>query len=115
MDLGYALTVHKSQGSEYDRVFFITHGSQSNMFFRELLYTAITRAAKELYVICEPNFFLKGITTQRVPGNTLEEKIESFDRTMKMSKTGSAERPIKTHLLVDMNERMENAMAERTA
>lgn len=115
MDLGYALTVHKSQGSEYDRVFFITHGSQSNMFFRELLYTAITRAAKELYVICEPNFFLKGITTQRVPGNTLEEKIESFDRTMKMSKTGSAERPIKTHLLVDMEERMHNAVSSAQA
>jgi len=101
MDLGYALTVHKSQGSEYRRVFFITHASQSNMWFRELLYTAVTRAAEELYVICEPNFFVKGVVTQRVPGNTLEEKIASFDRNMQMSKNGSSELPQKTHLLVD--------------
>jgi ATP-dependent exoDNAse (exonuclease V) alpha subunit len=110
MDLGYALTVHKSQGSEYDRVFFITHTSQANMFYRELLYTGITRAAKELYVICEPNFFVKGIVTQRVPGNTLEEKIASFDRTMQMSKNGSAELPKKTHLLVDYEENYANAV-----
>lgn len=101
MDLAYALTVHKSQGSEYPRVFLITHGSQANMFFRELLYTGVTRAAKELYVICEPNFFVKGVVTQRVPGNTLEDKIASFDRTMKLGKHGTAELPLGMEMLVD--------------
>src|SRR3546814_13103565 len=43
LDLGYAMTVHKSQGSEYRRVYFITHASQSNMLFRELIYTAVDR------------------------------------------------------------------------
>ena len=100
LDLGYAITVHKSQGSEYNRVFFITHHTQAIMWYRELLYTAVTRAAKELYVICESNFFVKGIVTQRIPGDTLEEKIISFNRTLELSKTGKDEIPLRCDLLV---------------
>jgi exodeoxyribonuclease V alpha subunit len=76
--LGYALTVHKAQGSEWRRVFFICHSSHATMLQRELIYTAITRAREELYVICEPETFVKGIQGQRVKGNTLEEKAEFF-------------------------------------
>lgn len=80
LDLAYAITVHKSQGSEYRRVFFITHKSQATMLYRELIYTAITRAKEELYIICEPNMFVKGINTQRYPGRTIREKIDAFNR-----------------------------------
>lgn len=49
-DYGYAITVHKSQGSEWDRVILADDGMQAgNADFRKLwLYTAITRAKKEL-------------------------------------------------------------------
>jgi len=76
--LGYALTVHKSQGSEFRKVFVCLHHTHSKMLSRELLYTAVTRAREELYIICEPDSFVKGIETQRVKGNTLEEKAEYF-------------------------------------
>lgn len=76
--LGYALTVHKSQGSEWRKVFFVTHQSHATMLQRELLYTAVTRAREELYCICEPETFMKGITSQRVKGDTLQEKAEYF-------------------------------------
>lgn len=76
--LGYALTVHKSQGSEWRKVFFICHQSHATMLQRELLYTAVTRAREELYIICEPETFVKGIISQRVKGDTLEEKAEVF-------------------------------------
>lgn len=76
--LGYALTVHKSQGSEWRKVFFVVHQSHATMIQRELLYTAVTRAREELYIICEPETFVKGITSQRVKGNTLTEKAEFF-------------------------------------
>ena len=99
MDLAYAITVHKSQGSEYDKVFFITHASQSNMLCRELLYTAVTRAAKELYIICEPNMFLKGIVSQRVPGKDLAEKVAEFERQLQLTKQGTMEIPLKPELL----------------
>jgi exodeoxyribonuclease V alpha subunit len=76
--LGYALTVHKAQGSEWRKVFLCIHQSHATMTSRELLYTAVTRAREELYVICEPDTFVKGILSQRVKGNTLEEKAEYF-------------------------------------
>ena len=78
MLLGYCLTVHKSQGSEWRKVFFVCHQSHATMLQRELLYTAVTRAKEELYVICEPETFTKGIQSQRVKGDTLAEKAEFF-------------------------------------
>ena len=76
--LGYCLTVHKSQGSEWRRVFLCLHHSHSTMIQRELLYTAVTRAREELYIICEESTFVKGIESQKVKGNTLAEKAEWF-------------------------------------
>jgi len=76
--LSYTLTVHKSQGSEWKRVFLILHSSHNTMIQRELLYTACTRAREMLYVICEPDSFMKGILGQRIKGNTLKEKAEFF-------------------------------------
>lgn len=76
--LGYCLTVHKSQGSEWRRVFFITHQSHNTMLQRELIYTAVTRAREDLFVICEPELFIRGIQSQRVKGDTLAEKAEFF-------------------------------------
>lgn len=76
--LSYALTVHKSQGSEWQRVFVLLHQSHNTMIQRELLYTAITRAKQELYVICEPDHFEKGVINQKIKGTTLAEKAEYF-------------------------------------
>jgi exodeoxyribonuclease V alpha subunit len=78
MSLGYCLTVHKSQGSEWRKVFFVAHQSHATMLQRELLYTAVTRAKEELYIICEPETFTNGIKSQKVKGNTLTEKAEYF-------------------------------------
>jgi exodeoxyribonuclease V alpha subunit len=79
--LGYVLTVHKSQGSEWRKVFLILHQSHNIMLQRELLYTACTRPREELYIICEPNSFEKGILSQRIKGNTLAEKAEYLKLT----------------------------------
>lgn len=76
--LGYALTIHKAQGSEWRKVFLVLHQSHATMLQRELLYTAVTRAKEELYVICEPESFVNGIRSQRIKGNTLAEKAEFF-------------------------------------
>lgn len=76
--LGYAITVHKSQGSEWSKVFLCFHHSHSMMIQRELLYTAVTRAKEELFCICEPDTFEKGIKRQRIKGNTWQEKAVYF-------------------------------------
>lgn len=49
--LAYALTVHKSQGSEWDWVVVICHSTHDRMWSRQLLYTAVTRAKKGVMLI----------------------------------------------------------------
>ena len=51
LTLAYAMTVHKSQGSEYPAVILPTHTTHYPMLQRNLLYTAITRAKKLLVVV----------------------------------------------------------------
>jgi exodeoxyribonuclease V alpha subunit len=53
LDHGYALTVHKSQGSEFDEVLLLLPDSACPIFTRELLYTAVSRARRSV-VLCGP-------------------------------------------------------------
>ena len=46
LDLAYAITIHKSQGSEFDVVILPITYQHYNMLFRNLIYTGITRAKK---------------------------------------------------------------------
>ena len=93
----YALTVHKSQGSEWRKVYCIFHHSHAAMVSRELLYTAVTRAREELYVIFEPQragkggTFGKGIATARLKGLTWQQKADFFK--------GLSEKELKSGLL----------------
>jgi ATP-dependent exoDNAse (exonuclease V) alpha subunit len=75
---GYAITVHKAQGSEWDKVFLIMHQSYATMNSRELLYTAVTRAKQFLHIIAERDTFFKGVKSQRIKGNTVAEKAKFF-------------------------------------
>jgi exodeoxyribonuclease V alpha subunit len=49
-ETAYAMTVHKSQGSEFDRVLLLLPDRESPVLSRELFYTAITRARKRVEV-----------------------------------------------------------------
>ena len=49
--LGYAITVHKSQGGEYDSVILPLCEYNQNMFTRNLLYTAISRAKQQMILV----------------------------------------------------------------
>jgi len=51
LELAYAVTVHKSQGSEYDYVILPLMDIPSKLMYRNLLYTAVTRAKKMLIVV----------------------------------------------------------------
>ncbi len=51
LELAYAITVHKSQGSEYDAVVLPILGGYDKLYFRNLLYTAVTRAKKLLVLV----------------------------------------------------------------
>ena len=49
--LSYAITIHKSQGSEFDAVVIPLTGGNPAMLNRNLLYTAVTRAKKMVVIV----------------------------------------------------------------
>jgi len=53
LELAYAISVHKSQGSEFDYVYLIIPKRDSHLLSMELLYTAITRAQKHLTIFIQ--------------------------------------------------------------
>lgn len=53
IELGYVISVHKAQGSEFSRVYFILPKKSSALLSMELLYTAITRAQNHLTIFAQ--------------------------------------------------------------
>lgn len=49
--LSYAISVHKSQGSEYDNVVVVIPSNMKRMMYNKLIYTAVTRAKKSLILV----------------------------------------------------------------
>lgn len=62
----YAITIHKAQGSEFPLVILALTRHNYLMLRRNLLYTAITRAAKNLVLVGQPEAFAMALHT---PGN----------------------------------------------
>lgn len=71
LELAYAITVHKSQGSEFPAVIFSIVGVSNKLYYRNLLYTAVTRAKEILVIIGTPEM--------------LETMIENNRRTLRYS------------------------------
>ena len=65
LDLSYAITVHKSQGSEYKAVVIPIHSGSPMLFNRNLLYTAITRAKSLVVIIGIPETLYKMVDNNR--------------------------------------------------
>jgi exodeoxyribonuclease V alpha subunit len=51
VDTVYAMTVHKSQGSQFHTVAFLLPSADSRLLTRELLYTAVSRAQERLILV----------------------------------------------------------------
>lgn len=49
----YAISIHKSQGSEFDTIMIPISHEYGKMLYQKLIYTAVTRAKKKLYVVGE--------------------------------------------------------------
>jgi len=77
--LGYVLTVHKAQGSEWRKVFIILFKDFAVSLYRELFYTAATRARTKVTLIATRQVIEKSIKNQRIKGNTLADKLEYFN------------------------------------
>ena len=68
--------VHKSQGSEYQIVYFIISRNNMHMLNKKLIYTAISRAKVKLTIIGDESVFIQGINHSMKKRNTsLVEKL----------------------------------------
>ena len=61
LNLAYAISIHKSQGSEYKVVILPIYKSYSIMLKRKLIYTAVTRAKEKLIIIGDIEAFYQGL------------------------------------------------------
>jgi exodeoxyribonuclease V alpha subunit len=58
----YAMTIHKSQGSEFDEVVVVLPAEDNRILSRELIYTAVTRAKKSVTVGAKRQVFTQALT-----------------------------------------------------
>ena len=74
---GYVISVHKSQGSEFDTVIIITSNQHKRMLYKKLIYTAVTRAKRKLIIIGQQEAFKYAIlnNAEHNRKTTLLEKI----------------------------------------
>ena len=72
----YVITVHKSQGSEFNQVNLLLPKKETPILSKELIYTAITRARTKFSLYGSIEMFVKGASrkTQRFTG--LRDKLE---------------------------------------
>ncbi len=59
LDLSYAISIHKSQGSEFDNVIIVLAGGPPMLYTRNLLYTAVTRAKRKLWIVGKPSALMQ--------------------------------------------------------
>ncbi|WP_084978556.1 exodeoxyribonuclease V subunit alpha [Nocardia seriolae] len=70
----YAMTIHRSQGSQYDTVSVVLPGPESTLLTRELLYTAITRARRHVRVLGTEESICSGIARRVLRASGLRNR-----------------------------------------
>jgi len=73
-DYAYCMTVHKSQGSEFENIILVLP-EKPDYITRELIYTAITRARKTVYIIGDTDNLIKGIMKRTFRLSGIKEKL----------------------------------------
>ena len=83
LELAYAITIHKAQGSEYPAVIIPLLQGPRQLYYRNLLYTAVTRARKCVTVIGNESVFQEMIhnTNQQNRNTSLAERIRELNES----------------------------------
>jgi exodeoxyribonuclease V alpha subunit len=79
LELAYAITVHKSQGCEFDTVIMPVYGGPPMLMTRNMLYTAVTRAKKQVYLIGKPAALYTMIRNRRT-----DERHTGLDHRLRL-------------------------------
>lgn len=80
LELAYAMTIHKSQGSEFECVILPLLDTPSKLLYRNLLYTAVTRAKRLLVVVGSRQMFLAMVENNRknLRYTSLKKRLEDI-------------------------------------
>ena len=87
LELAYALTVHKAQGSEYERVVIVLPSEDTPFVSREILYTALTRAKRVVTIVGSREVILQAAQNLgrrgegRDASGVLKHLLTSLDRS----------------------------------
>jgi exodeoxyribonuclease V alpha subunit len=76
-EAAYAMTVHKSQGSEFDRVLFILPDGDGPVLTRELIYTGLTRARSQVELWWNEAVFAKAVSRRAERNSGLRDLLTS--------------------------------------
>lgn len=81
LELAYAITIHKAQGSEYPAVVIPLLNGPRMLMNRNLLYTAVTRARKCVTLVGSPNTFYQMVENEfeQKRYTTLQERIKELN------------------------------------
>ena len=91
LELAYAISVHKSQGSEFNRVYFVVPMHKSALLSRELFYTGLTRASRHCTLLIEEDIspmlsmrrpersYLVGINSSLFEFRPIPEAFQTLD------------------------------------
>ena len=86
--LAYAVSVHKSQGSEYPAVVLVLANSGGNIMNRNLLYTAVTRAKKVVVIVGAYRTIARMVNTDYTAKRWTLLKEFIFDNVKKLGLLG---------------------------
>lgn len=77
---GFIISIHKSQGSEFDLVVIPVTHSYHRMLYRKLIYTGITRAKKKLILIGEPDAFVNSVhsNAEQIRRSDMIDKLQEM-------------------------------------
>jgi superfamily I DNA/RNA helicase len=82
IQLAYAVTVHKAQGSQADTVIIVVHQAVKKQLSREWFYTAVTRAKRRVVVLYTPMGLSTAVARQQIFGANLREKVNRYRQVM---------------------------------
>ena len=78
LELSYAVTIHKSQGSEYPAVILPLLSGPRMLMNRNLLYTAVTRAKKSVRLYASEEILKKTLNTATVRYSGMADRLKEY-------------------------------------
>jgi len=80
-ETAFAMTIHKSQGSEFESTYMLLPDEHSPVLTRELIYTGITRAKNRLVVCADERVLMRAVASKTARLSGLQSALELFTKS----------------------------------